>query len=74
MSRYPHPGFLVWNPEANLPKVRHLTMGEARREAERLAKQHPGQRFFVMAPEGAAIVPPPVQWVPIDDPDFDTPF
>jgi hypothetical protein len=43
-------GFLVWNPEANLPQHVHSTLELALTEAERLGRANPGKRFVVMAP------------------------
>lgn len=47
------PFFLVWNPEGRSPTYRHATIGEATKEAERLAAKHPGT-FFVLAVVGSA--------------------
>lgn len=43
-------GFLVWNPQANYPRVVHDTFERAEAEAERLAACNPGERFVVMSP------------------------
>lgn len=61
MSRYDpeHPGFLVWNPDARYPRFDHDTADDARREAERLARENPGQDFYVMAPVMAVSSVPP---------------
>lgn len=40
--------FLVWNPARNVPTVRHPTREAATFEAERLARQQPGDQFFVL--------------------------
>ncbi|MBZ0158434.1 MAG: hypothetical protein K8I29_19725 [Alphaproteobacteria bacterium] len=43
----------VWNPngpDGGTPKYKHATEISARHEAERLARLHPGQSFYVLAP------------------------
>lgn len=40
--------WMVWNPEGNAPTVPHESEYSARREAERLARGHMGQRFYVL--------------------------
>jgi len=40
--------FVVWNPMGGNPTMRHPLEISARREAERLARQNPGQDFFVL--------------------------
>lgn len=40
--------WLVWNPDGGPPTHRHDTEDSAEAEAERLARAHPGARFFVM--------------------------
>ena len=40
--------FVVWNPQGRTPMVRHEREAIAIREAERLAAQNPGQRFYVL--------------------------
>jgi hypothetical protein len=41
--------WLVWSPSGSTPpKHRHLTEQQAVHEAERLAKEHPGQLFVVV--------------------------
>ena len=62
-------GFLVWNPSASHPRVVHDTFESAQREAERLADQHRGQRFYVLAPLGYFEHPAPRPvWRECDDP------
>lgn len=41
--------WLVWNETVGLPRHKHWTLDEARKEAARLAQQHPGQHFHVLA-------------------------
>lgn len=62
MIKQLHPGFLVWSPAGALPNKQHTSIKAAQDEAERLAKQKPGQRFYVMVPIGAAeaVIAPPV--------------
>lgn len=40
--------WLVWNPRNRPPLVRHPTELVARAEAERLARKHPGDTFYVL--------------------------
>ncbi|TAA20336.1 hypothetical protein [Pseudoxanthomonas winnipegensis] len=40
--------FLVWNPGGNSPRVRHDFEEQAIYEAERLAKNHPNEEFYVL--------------------------
>ncbi|WP_325437580.1 hypothetical protein [Pseudomonas nitroreducens] len=40
--------WMVWNPEAYAPSVRHPTWKSAEAEAERLARSNPGQRFYIL--------------------------
>lgn len=42
------PFWTVWNPARSAPQVRHNSEGEARAEAERLARQQPNDSFYVM--------------------------
>lgn len=42
-------GFFVWTKKGKAPQFHHTTRESAVREAERLAKLHPGQKFHVMA-------------------------
>lgn len=44
------PFYLVWNPQRGLPAFQHPTMQEAEEEAKRLARDNPGENFFVLAP------------------------
>lgn len=60
------PLWLVWNPNARLPRYEHGSRDSAAAEAKRLAKLHPGERFYVMEPIGAAMVEDPVKWIEFD--------
>ena len=40
--------WVVWNPDAGAPTVRHPARDLAEREAERLAAKHPRDCFFVL--------------------------
>lgn len=51
--------WVVWNPESGPPSFRHRSRNEARSEATRLARQNPGQEFFVLAAIGRAHRPEP---------------
>lgn len=43
------PFFLVWNPQRGIPDHKHATEGEANIEADRLAREHPEEEFFVLS-------------------------
>lgn len=45
---YENAFWMVWNPDGYPPRVQHFTEHKAVLEAERLARCHPGQRFYVM--------------------------
>lgn len=40
--------YMVWNPQGRNPTCRHGTASDATKEAERLAANNPGQKFFVL--------------------------
>lgn len=46
----PPPFFLVWREGGGSPTFKHERQDGAAGEAERLARAHPGERFFVLAP------------------------
>lgn len=50
MNKLMTPFWLVWNPNANAPSLKHDTKISATAEAERLARKHPGEKFYVLAP------------------------
>lgn len=51
--------YIVWSPEGETPpKVSHPTHGPALFAANRMAKFHPGQTFYVMQRASQAIVVP----------------
>lgn len=70
--------YLVWSPTGiYAPKYRHGTQTAATTEAERLAKECPGQQFFVMAALSLSSVPPITNKLtrdPEDKTDDDIPF
>lgn len=41
--------YLVWNLQRSVPTCQHWSHQTAMQEAERLARQNPGQRFYVVA-------------------------
>lgn len=51
-------------------RVRHQHEGAAKAEAERLAAQHPGVKFYVLQCIGAAVVEKPVRWMEADSLPF----
>lgn len=58
---------LVWNPDREIPRHKHHSTYEASKEAERLAKMHPGQQFLVMVAVGVAEVPEQKIYRPLYD-------
>ncbi len=42
------PFWLVWNESGHAPTFKHDSEESARREAERLARNNPGQQFHVL--------------------------
>lgn len=44
------PGFMVWSPEGRMPSYVHPTFKGALAEAERLKRNYPSRRFYVMSP------------------------
>lgn len=40
--------WFVWNPAADIPRMKHATLQCARTEAERLARLNRGQHFVVL--------------------------
>lgn len=61
--------WMVWNPSGRAPTARHATEAIAEAEAQRLARQVPGQIFIVLkALYGCRTAPPaqpPVDRVPL---------
>lgn len=39
--------YIVWGEKRNIPVKRHFTRKNAKKEAERLAKKHTGEGFYV---------------------------
>lgn len=56
--------YVVWNPSSGYTKYKHDCVSDARREAERLAWEHPGQEFHVLTTLGCALVTQPSIWTP----------
>ena len=50
----------VWNPADRNPQVKHANERKARTEMERLARENPGQEFFLMQAHAVACAPPQV--------------
>lgn len=53
--------WMVWNENANAPRVKHYTLEAAETEAERLARYARGQEFFVLQAVGRCVVKD-VEW------------
>jgi hypothetical protein len=50
------PFWMVWNPNGRAPSFKHASEGSAVAEAERLARQCPGQTFVVLRAIEARLV------------------
>jgi len=67
-KRAPKAAFwLVWRASTDwrltVPRYQHATEEEARKEAERLARNTPGERFYVLPAQDFAIAEiSPVKW------------
>ena len=48
--------WMVWCPNKSAPTYRHDVEAAAETEAERLAKLHPGEHFFVLEAVGLRVV------------------
>lgn len=59
--------WMVWNPAGRSPTFRHTTKAFALAEAERLAKDHPGQNFYVLQAVSRSCSPPQVITVDLCD-------
>lgn len=60
--------YIIWSPKgARPPKHQHHDWYSASTEAERLALQHPGEEFYVMAAHRLVKTTKPVEII-----DFDT--
>lgn len=62
--------YVVWNPAAGPPSMRHPSEGEARREAERLARAHPMQEFLILRSVGTCMKSD-VVWIDHESDDVD---
>lgn len=61
--------WMVWNPHRDPPKHRHESPQQAKVEAERLAREHPGNRFYVLQAVGFCSRNE-VSWTTLDDADI----
>lgn len=54
--------YMIYNPQANQPRAIHNDIVTANTEAMRLARLHPGQKFYVMKAQGyySVAAPEPV--------------
>ena len=62
--------FVVWNPSSGNPRCRHGTELMARHEAIRLARENPGQSFFVLEAKSVSKSIEPVTTVVFDEIPF----
>ena len=49
------PFYLVWRDGGDAPVHKHKSVIRAENEAERLARQNPGQCFYVLTPTAMAV-------------------
>lgn len=61
--------FLVWGEGRLDSRVRHASLADAKREAERMAGLHPGTKFYVLKAYGFA-QKVEASWTTLDDPDI----
>ena len=68
--------WMVWSPQGRAPTHKHFSRETADAEANRLAKQHPGQEFFVLkAMAGVSARDPKIKTIRLNtDPDDKIPF
>jgi hypothetical protein len=41
--------WMIWNEGNRGPTIQHFTIKEVRKEAERLARLNPGQKFYILS-------------------------
>lgn len=73
LSNNATPFWLVWNPNGRNPTFRHAFEENAIREAERLARDNPGETFVVLASVAARSVSD-MQRLDLRPPRDDIPF
>lgn len=71
MSVFKAEGYYVWNPDAERPTFQHNDALKAIAEAERLARNHPGQEFIVLHALGSAMTIQPGKFNPAPGVDID---
>ncbi|MEM1289765.1 MAG: hypothetical protein AAGH60_15560 [Pseudomonadota bacterium] len=52
-----HKFWMVYNPLGRMPRYEHSSRGDADAEAQRLARENPGQKFFVLKAMGGYHAP-----------------
>lgn len=60
VSWEPSGHWFVWTKKGRAPRFAHETRESAEREAERLARLHPGQKFHLMQSVGKAFAHTPI--------------
>lgn len=56
---YQEPKFwIIWNPERENPTRKHQSLAKAEVEAKRLAKNQPGETFYILSAIMAVAQPP----------------
>lgn len=54
--------WMVWKEKGSLPTVLHSTLEYAEKEAERLARLNPGEKFIVIESVKFCTIDNPVHW------------
>lgn len=61
-----HKFWMVWNPNGRQPRHMHMNRVAADQEAQRLARENPGEQFFVLkSMTGFTAIPQPVETIKI---------
>lgn len=62
--------WVVWNPRRGVPQVKHPYLSDAKREAERLSTNQPGEDFYVLRAESKCHTPKKTVWENIEEIPF----
>ena len=55
--------FCVWAEYGGIPTVKHTMLALAEAEADRLARNNPGKRFYILSSLESVVAPPPTKAV-----------
>lgn len=62
--------YMVLSDMSDFTRYRHDTFKKAKIESERLARENPGTKFFVLKCVGYSMKNDPVDWVEVDEIPF----